>query len=88
MPNLKNAKKALRQNIAQAKTNADARAKISYMRRTFRKLVEDKKLDEAQKLMNDLYQILDKAAGKRLMKANTVARVKSRAMKTLHKASK
>jgi ribosomal protein S20 len=88
MPNLDNAKKALRQNMAQAKLNADARAKISFMRRTFRKLVEDKKIEEAQKLMSDLYQILDKAAGKRLMKANTVARVKSRAMKTLHKASK
>ncbi len=88
MPNLKNAKKALRQSIVAAKKNADARAKISFMRRSFRKLLEDKKIEEAQKLMRDLTQILDKAVSKKLMKKNTVARVKSRAMVNLAKASK
>ena len=88
MPNLKNAKKALRQNKVRAERNAEAKAKIAFLRRSFRKLVEDKKLDEAKKLMSDLYQILDKAAGKKLMKPNTVARVKSRTMMRLNKASK
>lgn len=88
MPNLQNAKKALRQSLVRAERNANARAKIEFMRRSFRKLVEDKKFDEAKKLMNDLNQVLDKAAGKHVMKANTVDRVKSRAMKMLAKASK
>jgi small subunit ribosomal protein S20 len=88
MPNLNNAKKALRQSMVRAKRNAEANAKIAFMRRSFRKLIEDKKIDEATKLMSDLYQILDKAAGKKLLKPNTVARVKSRAMKTLQKLSK
>lgn len=88
MPNLKNAKKALRQNLARAEKNAEARAKIDFMRRSFRKLIEAKQIDEAQKLMRDLNQILDKAVSKNLLKKNMVARVKSRAMKRLAKASK
>lgn len=88
MPNLKNAKKALRQNLARAEKNIEARAKIDFMRRSFRKLIEAKKIEEAQKLMSDLNQILDKAVSKNLLKKNTVARVKSRAMKRLAKASK
>jgi ribosomal protein S20 len=88
MPNLANAKKALRQSLVRAERNAEAKAKIAYMRRSFRKLLEDKKVDEARKLVADLYQILDKAAGKNILKANTVARVKSRAMAHLNKAAK
>jgi ribosomal protein S20 len=88
MPNLDNAKKAFRQALVRAERNANGRAKIEYIRRSFRKLLEEKKFAEAEKLMADLNQVLDKAAGKNLMKANTVDRVKSRAMKALAKAKK
>ena len=88
MPILKNAEKALRQNKVRAERNAEGRAKIEFLRRSFRKLVEAKKFDEAAKLMNDLNQVLDKAVSKKLMKSNTVDRVKSRAMKSLAKARK
>jgi len=86
MPNLDNAKKAFRQALVRAERNANGRAKIEYIRRSFRKLLEEKKIAEAEKLMADLNQVLDKAAGKNLMKSNTVDRVKSRAMKALAKA--
>jgi ribosomal protein S20 len=88
MPNLTNAKKALRQSQAKALKNAEAKAKITYLRRSFRKLIEDKKFDDARKLMTELTQTLDKAVSKNLMKRNTVDRVKSRAMTNLNKASK
>lgn len=88
MPILKNAEKSLRQSKVRAERNADGRAKIEFMRRNFRKLLESKKFDEAAKLMNDMHQILDKAVSKNLMKSNTVDRVKSRAMKALAKARK
>jgi ribosomal protein S20 len=88
MPNLTNAKKALRQSQAKALKNADAKAKIAFLRRSFRKLIEDKKFDDARKLMTELTQTLDKAVSKNLMKRNTVDRVKSRAMMNLNKASK
>ncbi len=85
MPNLTNAKKALRQSIVRGERNSDTRAKIEYMRRNIRKLLEDKKADEAKKLMPDFYQALDKAVTKNVMKANTVARVKGRTMKAIVK---
>lgn len=84
MPNLKNAKKALRQSIVRAERNTAVREHIEYMRRSFRKLLESKKFDEAQKLMNELTQALDKAVTKKVMKLNTVSRIKSRAMKKIN----
>ncbi len=88
MPNLKNAKKALRQSIVRAGRNKLVYEKIDYMRRSFRKLLADNKLDEAKKLYIDLGQALDKAVGKKLIKANTAGRVKSRAMAHLNKIIK
>lgn len=88
MPNLKNAKKALRQSIVRAERNTKVRENIAFMRREFRKLLTDKKLDEAKALIKNLTQALDKAVGKNVMKANTASRVKSRAMLHLNKLSK
>jgi small subunit ribosomal protein S20 len=88
MPNLQNAKKALRQSIVRAGRNKQMREGIDYMRRSFRKLLAENKLDEAKKLVNDLTQALDKAVGKNLLKKNAAARVKSRAMKHLNKLIK
>lgn len=84
MPNLKNAKKALRQSIVRAERNTAVRENIEYMRRSFRKLLESKKFDEAQRLMNELTQALDKAVTKKVLKLNTVSRIKSRAMKKIN----
>jgi small subunit ribosomal protein S20 len=84
MPNLKNAKKALRQSIVRAERNTAVREHIEYMRRSFRKLLESKKFDEAQKLMNELTQALDKAVTKKVLKLNTVSRIKSRAAKKIN----
>ncbi|MFZ2681730.1 MAG: 30S ribosomal protein S20 [Patescibacteria group bacterium] len=88
MPNLQNAKKALRQSIVRAGRNKLMRERIDYMRRSFRKLLTANKLDEAKTLIKDLVQALDKAAGKNLIKKNTAARVKSRAMAQLNKITK
>ncbi|MEK7183379.1 MAG: 30S ribosomal protein S20 [Patescibacteria group bacterium] len=88
MPNLQNAKKALRQSIVRAGRNKQMREGIDYMRRNFRKLLAANKLDEAKKLVSDLGQALDKAVGKNLIKKNAAARVKSRAMAHLNKLTK
>ena len=88
MPNLQNAKKALRQSIVRAGRNKLMRERIDYMRRSFRKLLADNKLDDAKKLVSDLSQALDKAVGKNLIKKNAAARVKSRAMAHLNKLIK
>ena len=88
MPNLNNAKKALRQSLKRAERNATVTANIAYMRRSFRKLLESKKVDDARTLLVDLTQALDKAVSKNILKKNTVARLKSRATKNLNAAAK
>lgn len=84
MPNLQNAKKALRQSVVRAERNTAIVEHVDYMRRSFRKLLEAKKFDEAQKLMRELTQALDKAVTKKVLKANTVSRIKSRAMRKIN----
>jgi len=46
-------------------------------------LVLGKKIEEAKKLLPQVYKILDKAAKERVIKKNTVARKKSRITKLL-----
>ena len=86
MPNLKNAKKALKQSQVRAVRNEKVRGHIESLRRSFRKLLEAGKIEEAQKLINELNKAMDKSVTKRVVKANTAARVKSRAMANLNKA--
>jgi small subunit ribosomal protein S20 len=88
MPNLNNAKKALRQSVKRAERNVLVTANIAFMRRSFRKLLEAKKVEDARKLLVDLTQVLDKAVTKNILKQNTVARLKSRAAKSLNASSK
>ncbi|MCR4312370.1 MAG: 30S ribosomal protein S20 [Candidatus Uhrbacteria bacterium] len=88
MPNLKNAKKALKQSIVHADRNKIVKANIDSMRRQFRKLLESAKLDEAKKLVHDLGKALDKAVTKHVVKPNTAARIKSRTAIRLAKSAK
>lgn len=87
MPNLRNAKKALGQSRVRAVRNANVKGHIDTMRRSFRKLLEAGKIEDAQKLVRELDQAMDKAVTKHVFKANTAARVKSRAMLALNKAA-
>ncbi|MFH1631997.1 MAG: 30S ribosomal protein S20 [bacterium] len=87
MPNLANAKKALRQNLKRAERNKVVRDEIHSMRRRFRKLLEAGNLDEAQKMVPELYQRLDKAVTKNVFKKNKASRIKSRLATNLAKIS-
>lgn len=87
MPNLRNAKKALIQSRVRAARNANVKGHIESLRRSFRKLLEAGKIDDAKKLINELNQAMDKSVTKHVVKANTAARVKSRAMMALNKAA-
>lgn len=86
MPNLSNAKKALAQSKVRAARNANVKGHIDSMRRSFRKLLEAGKIEDAQKLVRELDQAMDKSVTKHVVKANTAARVKSRTMIALNKA--
>lgn len=86
MPNLRNAQKALAQSKVRAIRNANVKGHIDSMRRSFTKLLALGKLDDARKLVQELDQAMDKSVTKKIVKANTAARVKSRTMLALNKA--
>lgn len=78
MPNLANAKKALRQNVVRRERNDAVRNEIDTLRRQVRKLIQAKKPEDALKLLAALDKKLDKAVTKNILKKNTAARLKSR----------
>ena len=84
MPNLQNAKKALRQSLRRADRNKLVGAEIHSLRVKVRKAITAKKLDEALELARLVGKKLDKAVQKNILKKNTVARYKSRIMKKIN----
>lgn len=87
MPNLPNAKKALRQSKKRAERNQLLRDEIHSLRRAFRKAIEAGSLDEAKKMIQTLDKKLDKLVTKKVFKKKKVARIKSRLQKTIQRAS-
>jgi small subunit ribosomal protein S20 len=86
MPNLANAKKALRQSVKRAKRNDILKGEIRSMRRSFRKLVQAKQFEDAAKMIPTLDKALDKMITKGVFPKNRVARMKSRLAKSLNRA--
>lgn len=86
MPITKSAKKALRQT--KRRTISNLRRKESYKKvlGQIRKLLAANKPGEAEKLVPDAYQALDKAAKTGVLKPNAAARQKSRLMRRIRKA--
>ncbi len=80
MPNLANAKKALRQADKRAERNKTIQAEIKSLRIKLRKALESKLVDQALETAKLVSKKLDKAAQKNVFKKNTVARLKSRIM--------
>ena len=79
----KSAKKAWRQSLKRRKKNLLYKEKIKNLIKEVRNLVLGNKIEEAKKLLPQVYKILDKAAKERVIKKNTVARKKSRITKLL-----
>lgn len=86
MPNLANAKKALRQSLKRAERNKTAIDEIYSMRRVFRRLIEKGQLDDAKKMITAFDKKLDKAVTKKIFKQNKSARLKSRISAMLARA--
>lgn len=81
----KSAKKALRQNIRRRAKNLVYKTKIKNLIKEIRTLVTEKKIEEAKKILPQIYQILDKAAKTGVIKKNTADRKKSRLTKLVSK---
>jgi len=71
MPNLRNAKKALRQDIKRTERNKTAKAEIKSLRIKLRKMLDAKNVKEAEEVAKTVGKKLDKAAQKKVFKKNT-----------------
>jgi small subunit ribosomal protein S20 len=78
MPNIKSAKKRLRQNIATRDRNRISRSFIRNRCKNVIKAVTAGNLEEANKLFRDAAKSLDRAGAKKIIHKNAAARKKSR----------
>lgn len=84
MPIKKNAIKALRQNVKHAQLNKVVKAEIGSLRVKFRKAITAVKKTEAADVAKIIGKKMDKAVSKKILKKNTVARLKSRMTKKVN----
>jgi len=85
MPITKSAKKALRQNQKRRARNLVYKKKMRDLIKEVRSLVLEKKIEQAKKLLPQVYKILDKTAKVGIIKKNTAGRKKSRITKLINK---
>ena len=88
MPNLQNAKKALRQAEKRTARNLLIKDELHSIRRYFRKAVTSGDSVKAQEYAKTLVKKFDKATQKSVIKKNTAARLKSRMMKKVNTMAK
>jgi small subunit ribosomal protein S20 len=83
MPHKKSAKKDLIQTKRRTERNRKVKTGAKILVRNTAKSIEAKKYDEAMENAKAMIKALDKAAQKKIMKKNTVARKKSRILKKI-----
>ena len=85
MPITKSAKKALRQNKRRRVVNLKRTKTMNALLKQIRGLIIAKKKEEALKLLPQVYQAIDKAAKRGVLKKNTASRKKSRISRAIVK---
>ena len=78
MPITSSAKKALRASKRKRVFNLAKKDQVSKVMKQFKKLVAEKKLSDAEKMLPQVQKALDKATKTGLLKKNTTSRKKSR----------
>lgn len=84
----KSAKKALRQNKTKRDRNVIRKKKLKSLHKKIGALVRENKIEEAKKLLPQIYKTLDKTAKVGVIKKNTASRKKARLVLMLNKAAK
>ena len=87
MPITRSAKKALRQSKKRNLENLAFKRKYKSVVKEFRREISSKSLDKAKTLLPTVYQAVDKAAKKGVIKKNTASRYKSRLTQLLNKSA-
>lgn len=85
MPITKSAKKAVRQNQRRRARNLVYKKKMKNLIKEVRSLISEKKIEDAKKLLPQIYKSLDKSAKVGVIKKNTASRKKSRITKSVNK---
>ena len=88
MPIKPSAMKALRQAKKRTARNTIVKDNIAFLRRSVRKALESKEVKNAVDIARKTVKALDKAVQNKVMKQNTVSRLKSRLAKKINAASK
>ena len=78
MPNIKSAKKRMRQNRVRRIRNRAVRSNMHTEIKELRKMISEKNLDQAQLQLKRVYSVIDRTAQKGMIHPNTGARYKSR----------
>jgi small subunit ribosomal protein S20 len=87
MPNIKSAKKRLRQNAKSQERNQVVRSRVRTARRSFKEAVDAGEVEAATKAYSLYCSFLDKAAKTNVIAKNNATRSKSRAAALLRGAS-
>ncbi len=87
MPITQSAKKALRQSSRRRSQNLKRKRAEKDAVKELRRLVVQKKMEEAKALLPKAFQALDKAAKSGALKRNTASRLKSRLSRLFNKKS-
>ncbi len=85
MPITKGAKKAHRSSLKKRIFNMRRRRAMNESIKAVRKLIAEANVAEAEKMMPEVYKVIDKAAKRGVIKDNTAARKKSRLMTAIAK---
>lgn len=85
MPNLKSAKKRMRQNVVRHDRNQQVRTRLKNARRTMMDTLEAKDTEAGEAAFRSYCSVLDKAAKGGIIKKNTAIRRKTNAANNLRK---
>ena len=87
MPNLKSAKKRMRQNETRREENLQVRTRVKTARRILVQALDAGKIEDATEALKTYHSVLDKAVKKGVISKSTAIRRKSSASNNLRKAS-
>ncbi len=88
MPITQSAKKALRQNVRRRVQNIKKMDAVKKALKGYKKLLSEKKTDEAQKQLSLVYKAIDKAVKTNSLNYNKARRMKSRLSQLIAKSTK
>lgn len=88
MPITKSAKKSIKQSLRRKKMNVKKKNTIRNLTKEIKSFVSKNKIEEAKKLLPQIYKAIDKAVKVGILKKNTAARKKSQIATSITKDRK